>query len=97
MVVDSSSAQLRQDLAVNFYLPSIASKKDQLANIENMHTLIHQKKLIVDSSLLDIILAIQNYSWKTDNSVTGNKPRFVHDIHSHPIDAIKYAVYLISR
>ena len=97
MVVDSASAQLRQDLAVNFDLPSIASKKDQYANIEYLHVLIQQKKLIVDESLEEIILAFQNYSWKTDNNITGNKAKFVHDIHSHPIDAIKYAVYLISR
>ena len=97
MVVDSASAQLRQDLAVNFDLPSVASKKDQLANAENMHTLIHQKKLIVDSSLSDIILAIQNYSWKTDNSITGNRPKFVHDIHSHYVDSLKYALFLVSR
>lgn len=97
MVVDCASAQLRMDLATNFDLPSIGSKKDQLANIENMHTLINQKKLIVDSSLTDVILAIQNYSWKTDNSVTGNRPRFVHDIHSHYIDCIKYALFLVSR
>ena len=97
MVVDSASAQLRQDLAVNFDLPSIASKKDQLANIENMHVLIQQKKLIVDKSLEEMILAFHNYSWKSDNGITGNKPRFVHDIHSHYIDCIKYALYLVSR
>lgn len=97
MVVDSASAQLRQDLAVNFDLPSIASKKDIYANIEYLHVLIQQKKLIVDSSLTEIILAFQNYSWRTDNSVLGNKPRFIHDEHSHPIDAIKYAIYLIAR
>lgn len=97
MVVDSASAQLRQDLAVNYDLPSIGSKKDQLANIEYLHVLINQNKLIVDSSLEELILAFQNYSWKSDTGIAGAKPRFIHDIHSHYIDAVKYPVYLVAR
>ena len=87
---DSAAAQSRQDLAVLYDIGSTAAKKDVLAGIEFVHTLIANGRLIIDANLADVIWAIQNYFWKeTENGAM----RPDHDRASHFNDAIRYAVF----
>lgn len=87
---DSAAAQSRQDLAVLYDIGSTAAKKDVLAGIEYVHTRIANGKLIIDSSLDEVIWSIQNYFWKeAENGVV--KPD--HDKSSHYNDAIRYALF----
>lgn len=87
---DSAAAQSRQDLAVLYDIGSTAAKKDVLAGIEFVHTLIANGRLIIDANLADVIWAIQNYFWKeTENGAM----RPDHDMASHFNDAIRYAVF----
>ena len=87
---DSAAAQSRQDLAVLYDIGSNAAKKDVLAGIEFVHTLIASGRLVIDSSLDDVIWSIQNYFWRESENGT---MRPEHDIASHYNDAIRYAVF----
>lgn len=87
---DSAAAQSRQDLAVLYDIGSSAAKKDVLAGIEYMHTLIASGRLIIDSSLVDVIWSIQNYFWKESNS---GEVKPAHEEASHYNDAIRYAIF----
>lgn len=87
---DSAAAQSRQDLAVLYDIPSSAAKKDVLAGIEYVHTLIATGRLIIDERLEDVIWSVQNYFWKESENGT---MRPEHTNASHYNDAIRYAVF----
>lgn len=86
---DSAAAQSRQDLAVLYDVATMPAKKDVLAGINYVASLIARKQLIVDQSLTDIIWAFKNYFWKTDSEV----PKPEHNEASHYMDAVRYALY----
>lgn len=86
---DSAAAQSRQDLAVLYDIATMPAKKDVLAGINYVGSLIAKKQLIVDESLTDIIWAFKNYFWKVDSDVA--KPE--HNEASHYMDAVRYALY----
>lgn len=88
---DSAAAQFRQDLAVDYDLPSTKSKKSVLDGISYCQGLIENGKLTVDKSCLDAILMLNNYRWDPNEALIKPKPK--HDVFSHLADSLRYALY----
>jgi len=92
---DSAAAQFRQDMAVEYDLPSSKAKKSLLDGIAYVQSLIDNDKLIIDASLEHLILMLTNYRWDPNEALAKPKPK--HDMYSHIADAIRYALYTFRR
>lgn len=92
---DSAAAQFRQDMAVEYDLPSTKAKKSVLDGIAYCQSLIDNDKLIVDSRLEHLILMLTNYRWDPNDALVKPKPK--HDKFSHVADALRYALYSYRR
>lgn len=95
ITVDSAAAQFRQDLVTDFDIPSNMAKKSVLDGISYVQHLVEQNKLIVSENCKIVIDMFVNYRWDNRDNLTKERP--VHDIHSHPADAIRYALYSYAR
>ena len=88
--IDSASAQAKADLAYEYDIycdNAIKSVNDGIAHIQG---LVEKDKLICDlSNAQRCFTALSGYHWK--DKIETQKP--VHDEHSHPCDAIRYAIY----
>lgn len=92
---DSAAAQFRQDMAVEYDLPSNKAKKSVLDGLAHCQSLIDNNKLIVDSKCEDLILMLTNYRWDPNEALAKPKPK--HDKFSHVADALRYALYSYRR
>lgn len=95
--VDAAAAQFRQDLAYEHGIPSSPSKKSVLDGIMLLQSLFQQDKIIIDSSCTSLIAALQGYAWAMPDSNVLTKEKPVHDKNSHMADALRYAIYSITR
>lgn len=86
--IDSAAAQFAADLAYNYDIATTKSKKDVLAGISFVQNLIETNRLKVHPRCKKVLEMLDSYRW--DDSTAG-KP--VHDRHSHPADALRYALY----
>lgn len=93
--VDSAAAQFRQDLATMYDIPSNAANKSVLDGISYVQTLVEQDKLLISRDCLHVIEAMLNYRWDPNPNLA--KPKPLHDSHSHIADALRYALYSLSR
>lgn len=93
--IDSAAAQFREDLSVLYDIPSNAAVKSVLDGIAYVQSLVENDKLFVDSECEDGILMLKNYRWDPNDKLL--KPRPVHDKFSHLADALRYALYSLSR
>ncbi len=92
---DSAAAQFRQDMAVDYDLPSTKAKKSILDGIAYCQSLIDNDKLIVDPSCEHLITMLVNYRWDPNEALVKPKPK--HDMYSHVADAFRYALYTYRR
>ena len=92
--IDAASLQLANDLAQLYNISSVPAKKDVLPGIASVQTIIEQGRLIIDPSCEKTILGVLNYSWK-QGSGNMTRERTVHDIHSHLMDCLRYAIYTL--
>lgn len=93
--VDSAAAQFREDLSVLYDIPSNAAVKSVLDGIAYVQTIIDNDRLFVDAECEKAILMLKNYRWDSNDKLV--KPRPVHDKFSHLADALRYALYSLSR
>ena len=93
--IDSAAAQFRQDLAVQYDIPSNAAQKSVLDGIAYCQNLVEQKKLLVDPGCKHVLEVLLNYTWDPNPNLA--KPRPLHNKYSHVADALRYAVYSLSR
>lgn len=93
--IDSAAAQFRMDLATMYDIPSNAANKSLLDGIAYVQTLVEQNKIKVAKNCLHVIDMLKNYRWDPNPNLA--KPRPVHDAFSHVADALRYAVYSLSR
>lgn len=92
---DSAAAQFRQDMAVEYDLPSSKAKKSVLDGIACLQSLIEDDKLIVDPTCEALINMLINYRWNPSENLV--KPKPLHDEFSHVADALRYALYSYRR
>lgn len=88
---DSAAAQFRQDMAVEYDLPSAKAKKSILDGIAFVQTLIENDRLLVHRDCEHMINMLLNYRWDPNPALI--KPKPVHDRFSHLADAVRYALY----
>lgn len=93
--IDSAAAQFRQDLSAMYDLPSNPAIKSVLDGIAYVQTLIEQDRLYVDEACVGVIMMLKNYRWDPNDKLI--KPRPIHDKFSHLADALRYALYSLSR
>jgi len=92
---DSAAAQFRQDMAVDYDLPSTKAKKSVLDGLAYCQSLVESGKLIVDPSCEKLIQMLTNYRWDPNDALAKPKPK--HDSFSHVADALRYALYSYRR
>jgi phage terminase large subunit len=92
---DSAAAQFRQDMAVDYDLPSTKAKKSVLDGIAYCQSLVDNDQLYVDSRCKHVILMLTNYRWDPNEALVKPKPK--HDAFSHVADALRYALYSYRR
>lgn len=86
---DPAAAQFRADLAAIYGISTINAKKSVLDGINHVGSILESKRLIVDPSCVELLKALEQYSWAETDAV--EKPK--HDDFSHMADALRYALY----
>ena len=95
--IDSAAAQFAADLAYNHDISTTRAKKDVLAGIAYVQTLLEQGRLLVDPSCTNTLEMFDQYRWDDGNrdkaakTIVAEKP--LHDKYSHMADAVRYALY----
>jgi phage terminase large subunit-like protein len=87
--IDSAAAQFANDLAYIYDLSTINAKKDVLAGIARVQSLIELGKLKISKECVQTLAAFDQYQWDTKEGLIKEKP--VHK-HSHIPDAVRYAL-----
>ena len=89
--IDSAAAQFGGDLAYQYNIATIKSKKQVLEGIAYVQTLIEQGRLYVAPHCTHTLAMLNQYRWKTDAVSGVEKPQ--HDEYSHMADSLRYALY----
>lgn len=89
--IDSQAQQMRFDLAQDYDIPTINAKKDVLAGIAYVGTVIDNDNLIVDQSCVELLKALDQYQWNPNENLIKEKP--LHNDASHMADALRYGLY----
>ena len=88
--IDNAAAQFAGDLAYIHDIATIKSKKDTLAGIAIIQTLLNQRRLKILRSCTKTLAAFDQYQWDQRETLTREKP--LHE-HSHIPDAVRYAIH----
>lgn len=88
--IDSAAAQTAMDLAYIHNIATINAKKDVLAGIATVQTLLNQKRLKIMRSCSHVLAAFDQYQWDLRETLTKEKPSHKH---SHIPDAVRYALH----
>lgn len=87
--IDSAAAQFASDLAYVHDIATIKGKKDVLAGIAVVQSLLQQGRLKIHSNCVKTLAAFDQYQWDPRDTLTKEKP--LHD-NSHIPDAVRYAL-----
>jgi len=88
--IDSAAAQFAADLAYTYDIATIKGKKDTLAGIAMIQTLVQQGRLKITPNCVRTLEAFDQYQWDTKENLTKEKPKHTH---SHIPDAVRYAIH----
>ena len=89
--IDSAAAQFASDLAYSYDIATTKAKKDVLAGIAHLQTIIQQGRLLVHRDCVHVLAMLDQYRWDNREGLTREKPK--HDEYSHIADALRYAIY----
>ena len=89
--IDSAAAQFAADLAYEYNLSTVPARKDVLAGIAKVQTIIESGRLRVAPHCKHTLAMLDQYRWDTKAGLLHEKP--VHDEFSHMADALRYALY----
>ena len=92
--IDSAAAQMRSDLAELYSIATYNAKKDVLAGIATVASLVDNGRVSVLAHCAHTIEMFKNYSWDRKEGLVRERPK--HDMHSHIADAVRYALYSYS-
>jgi len=93
--VDPAGAQTIYDFAVTYDISCIKAKKSVLDGIGYVSSIVDHDRLFVDKTCDNTIKMLANYRWDEREMLINEKA--VHDEHSHPADAMRYAMYSYSE
>ena len=89
--IDSSAAQTKFDLAMNYDISTINATKSILDGIGYVASIIDNNRLLVDKKCKHTLEMLDTYVWDTRQGLIKEKPK--HDSSSHIADALRYACY----
>ena len=89
--IDSAAAQFASDLAYSYDIATTKAKKDVLAGIAHLQTIIQQGRLLVHRDCAHVLSMLDQYRWDNREGLTREQPK--HDEYSHIADALRYAIY----
>lgn len=89
--IDSAAAQTAADLAYVYDIATTKAKKDVLAGIAYVQALIEKGQLKVHQNCTNMLDALDQYQWSTNENLIKDKPE--HNFASHMCDALRYALY----
>lgn len=92
---DSAAAQFRADLAYEYEIASMPSKKSVNDGINYLAALVEQDKIIVSNDCPLIREMFINYRWDPKEGLLKERP--LHNQYSHLADAVRYAIYSYCR
>lgn len=90
LFIDSAAAQFANDLAYVYDIGTIKAKKDVLAGIAYVQSLLELGKLKISKDCREVLAALDQYQWDDNENLIREKPEHKH---SHIPDAIRYALY----
>ena len=88
--IDPAAAQFASDLAYVYNIPTIKGKKDVLAGIAYVQSLLQQGRLKISRNCTKTLAAFDQYQWDQRETLTKEKPGHKD---SHIPDAIRYALH----
>ena len=89
--IDSAAAQFAADLAYQYDIATIKSKKQVLEGIAYCQTVVQQDRLKVLRHCTWVLDALDQYQWDPNEALITEKP--LHNEASHIADAIRYGLY----
>lgn len=89
--IDSAAAQFKSDLAYLYDISSTNARKDKLAGIAFVATIVEQNRLKVAPHCTHTLAMLDQYRWNPKKDLA--KEDTVHDTFSHMADALRYAIY----
>ena len=89
--IDSAAAQFAADLAYNYDIATTKAKKDVLAGIAYVQTLVQQGRFRVHRNCHHVIAMLDQYQWDDRENLARERPK--HNQYSHMADAVRYALY----
>lgn len=88
--IDPAAAQFASDLAYVYNIPTLKGKKDVLAGIAYVQSLLQQGRLKISRNCTKILAAFDQYQWDQRETLTKEKPGHKD---SHLPDAVRYALH----
>ncbi len=91
LFIDAAAAQVKFDLAQLYDISCANAKKDVLAGIGYVSSLIENDRLEISVSCDEVVSSFNAYQWDPNDALIKEKP--IHNMASHMADAIRYALY----
>lgn len=88
--IDSAAAQMAGDLAYIHDIATLGAKKDVLAGIASVQTLLGQRRFKILRHCTKTLDTFDQYQWDLRETLTKEKPEHKH---SHIPDAVRYALH----
>lgn len=88
--IDAAAAQMASDLAYIYDIATIKGKKDTLAGIALVQSMLQQGRLKICRHCVKTIAAFDQYQWDNRETLTKEKPLHTD---SHIPDAVRYALH----
>lgn len=88
--IDSAAAQTSADMAYIYDISCSKAKKDVLAGIASVQTLLDTNRLKIVRHCSETLVAFDQYQWDVKANLTKEKPAHAH---SHIPDAVRYAIH----
>lgn len=90
--IDSSAAQTKFDLAMNYDISCVNANKSLLDGIGYVASIVEHNRLFVSKECVHTIDMLENYVWDDKEGLIHERPK-PGTPQRHPADALRYAMY----
>jgi hypothetical protein len=89
--IDPAAAQFSADLAYLYDIATMKAKKAVNEGIAYCQTIVDTHRLKVNANCVNVLEALDQYQWDTNENLTKDRP--LHNHASHMMDAMRYSLY----